>query len=168
LDLTKEIQTAMEHCAVNKPLPHPIRLYIPVPKEKNEAIKAMTIGVGFRCRWHYFGRQPRNVSPPEKILRTKAVPRYVNQDRSLALIGAGQSGLAKEVWEKLLKKPIDSIESTQEAIEAILNDMGRFCIDLPIELLITVAVGNDDALFEFRGRAIQKTGFGVVGSAIYH
>ncbi len=153
---------------ISLPTRKPVLPKQPVKPYIHPKVKAMTIGVGFESVDGVILGADRQMTRPgfNKFFEQKLF-HNVNSRRALALVGAGDLALAKEVWNKLIDTgDLDSVESVKERFESILNDMGRLYADLPIELLLGVATDQSTELIEFRGKGIQKVeDFAVIGCA---
>jgi hypothetical protein len=138
------------------------------PYIRPKRAKAMTIGVGFNCGASLVLGADRQVSSAgfNKFFEQKLFV-DVKPERVLALVGADDLSLAKEVWDKLLRYPVvTDIEAVRTALEATLNDLGRLYTSLPLQLLLGVAVKGKVELFSFTNRGIQTNpGFNVIGIA---
>jgi len=118
-------------------------------------VKAMTIGIGFDCLGGLIMGADRQMTLPgsHKYADTKLF--YdIKDDRILALIGGNDLSLAKELWWKLVERPILDYDSCERALTDILNEMGRFYADLPLQLLCGIATKTNVHLLEFRGKGV--------------
>ncbi len=117
--------------------------------------KAMTIGIGFHCLDGIIMGSDRQMTAQERHKFPEKKLFYdLKDERTLALIGGNELGLAKEVWWKLLDYPISDYESCEQALTSVLDNMGRLYTDLPLELLCGLATKTDTYLLGFRGKGI--------------
>jgi len=130
--------------------------------------KAMTIGVGFNCGDSLVLGSDRQMTREglNKFFEQKLFV-DVKPERVMVLVGSGDLSLAKEVWDKLLRYPVEpDIEAVRTALEATLNDLGRLYAALPLQLLLGVAIKGQVELFSFTNKGIQTNpGFNVIGIA---
>jgi 20S proteasome alpha/beta subunit len=136
----------------------PNKLRKPYIQPDKQGSKAMTVGIGFGCADglilgadRQMTRSGLNKFHEEKVFHT------LTREYALVLVGADDLNLAKEVWNKLLRASlIPDVQAIRECFEGILNDLGRFYTDLPIQLILGVATKDKTALFEFRGRGLRE------------
>lgn len=142
---------------------------LPKPPQKLYSPKHMSIGIGFQTINGLVLGADRQMTRPglNKFFEQKVFYDSGSSDRMLALVGADDLALAKEVWNKLLKCPCEpTVAATRDIFEAILNEMGRLYTDLPLELLLGIATKDEVELIEFRGKGLQSIAefeFAVIG-----
>jgi hypothetical protein len=144
----------------------PLKPYIqPVRRSPTKEAKRMTIGIGMYTLEGVVLGADRQMTRTglNKFFETKLFHHLTNEC-ILAMVVSNDLSLGKEVWDKLLKFPIDSSDFLREAVEAILNEMGRFYAELPLQFFIGIATKEDTELLSFAGTGIHTVrDFGVIG-----
>jgi 20S proteasome alpha/beta subunit len=116
----------------------------------------VTIGIALRCSDGIVLGSDRQMtrSGSDKFYQQK-VFHDLHDDQILALTGADDPTLVKEVWDKLRAVPRqDRTASLGDCLESILNDMGRLRTDLPLQLLVGMADGQGTELVGFTGKGL--------------
>ncbi len=68
---------------------------------------------------------------------------------------ADDPNLAKEAWEKLTRENLKpDIRNIEDTISVALDERGRQCVELPMNLLCGISVRNESGLFEFSGQRV--------------
>jgi hypothetical protein len=125
------------------------------PYSPSQRARAMTIGVGFECMGGLILGADRQMTLPgwHKYNESKLF-HETKDDRILALIGGDELGLAKELWWKLLERPVVDYQSCEQGLMDVLDSMGRLNTDLPLQILCGIATKTRTHLFGFRGKGV--------------
>src|SRR6266853_217398 len=131
----------------------------PIPEPVKKKATAMTIGIGFKFKDGFIlGADQQMTSPGSHKFHDPKLFHEFRDDRCMALVGAGDLSLAKEVWDKLRGFPVDpNPDAIKVALEAILNDMGRTLPgSLDVQLLVGVATKEGVDLFSLYDKGITS------------